>query len=326
MLQALPTALIFSQIVQTLFWMLAWHTGIDLSSFAKKKKKYPLVDKSSLSLPLAQGICVLWTPSKGYKRLALPVGGGVCYICLAKDCDSLPSPEVHVALPPVCTQRKIKLAFPCLWNFMLTDLSGMSLSSLWQLLISQACCVSRLTSYCMCIQTDYKFPTLPRFVQGIISDRWVQWNESTFSLFQAAKWVLTHKGTQRQIFSGVTTLTFILFTLPFAGFHLCSCKTQFHIVPVLQSSAELVTQTRADSFIDTPSQPGLTYLSLHKLYFIDKSSEFQKMRNFHKKSSFHFWKIIQYWETIEKCDWIFNRKGKCVPYMRTFPNSMYLAL
>lgn len=130
------------------------------------KEKYPLVDKSSLSLPLAQGICVLWTPSKAYKRLALPVGGGVCSICLAKDCDSLPSPEVHVALPPVCTQRKIKLAFPCLWNFMLTDLSGMSLSSLWQPLISQACCVSRLTSYCMCIQTDYKFPTLPPFCSG----------------------------------------------------------------------------------------------------------------------------------------------------------------
>lgn len=290
-------------------------------------QKYPLVDESPLSLPLAQGASVLWTPSKGYKTIALPIGGGVCCVCLAIDSDSPPSLEVHGALPPVCTQRKIKLAFPCLWNFMLTDLSGMSLSSLRQPLVSQACWVTRLTSYCTCIQTDYKFTTLPPFGAG-----YYLWQMRAikrvhfFSLFQAAEWVLADKGTERHVSHGVTTSAFILFTSPFPGFHLCSCKTQFHIVAVVQSSAELVTQTRADSFIDTPSQLGLTYLPLHKCYFVDESSEFQKMRNFHKKSSFHFWKIIQYWETIEKCDWIFNRKGKCVPYMRTFRNSMCLTL
>lgn len=126
-------------------------------------QKYPLVDESPLSLPLAQGASVLWTPSKGYKTIALPIGGGVCCVCLAIDSDSPPSLEVHGALPPVCTQRKIKLAFPCLWNFMLTDLSGMSPSSLRQPLVSQACWVTRLTSYCTCIQTDYKFTTLPPF-------------------------------------------------------------------------------------------------------------------------------------------------------------------
>lgn len=46
-------------------------------------QKYPLVDESPLSLPLAQGASVLWTPSKGYKTIALPIGGGVCCVCLA---------------------------------------------------------------------------------------------------------------------------------------------------------------------------------------------------------------------------------------------------
>lgn len=127
MLQALPRVLIFSQIALTLFWMLASDTQLLIPAVLQK---YPLVDESPLSLPLAQGASVLWTPSKGYKTIALPIGGGVCYICLAIDSDSLPGSEVYGALPPVGTQRKIKLAFPCLWNFMLTDLSGVSLSSL----------------------------------------------------------------------------------------------------------------------------------------------------------------------------------------------------
>lgn len=172
MVQVLPTLLIFSQIALTWFWMFASDIQVLLSSVLKK---YPLVYESRFSLPLSQAACVLWTPSKGYKTLALPIGGGECSICLAIDCDSPPSLEVHVALPPLCIQREINLAFSCLWNFMLTDLSGVSLSSLWQSLLSQACCVSRLTSYCMYIQTDYKFTSLPPpFVQGIISDRWVQ--------------------------------------------------------------------------------------------------------------------------------------------------------
>lgn len=163
MLQALPVVLIFSQIALTLFWMLASDTQLLIPAVLQK---YPLVDEIPLSLPLAQGASVLWTPSKGCKARALPVGGGVCCICLAIDSDSPPSLEVHGALPPACTQRKIKLAFSCLWSFMLTDLSGVSLSSLRQPLVSQACWVTRLTSYCTRIQTDYKFTTLPPFCAG----------------------------------------------------------------------------------------------------------------------------------------------------------------
>lgn len=162
-LQAPTIVLIFSQIALTLFWMLASDTQLLITMVLQK---YPLVDESPLSLPLAQGASVLCTFSKGYKMILLPIGGGVCCVCLAIDSDSPPSLEVHGALPPVCTQRKIKLAFPCLWNFMLTDLSGMSPSSLRQPLVSQACWVTRLTSYCTCIQTDYKFTTLPPFGAG----------------------------------------------------------------------------------------------------------------------------------------------------------------
>lgn len=48
-------------------------------------QKYLLVCQCRFSLPLAQGACVLWTPSKDYKMLALPIGGGVCSICLVTD-------------------------------------------------------------------------------------------------------------------------------------------------------------------------------------------------------------------------------------------------
>lgn len=100
----------------------------------------------------------LWNPLKARSSLP-PRGGRVGCIYLAIEYDSPPSLKVHGAHPTVCTQRKIKLVCPSLWSLEPTDLSSVSLSLLWQRLISQACWVSRLPSYCMCTQTDYKFTT-----------------------------------------------------------------------------------------------------------------------------------------------------------------------
>lgn len=58
--------LIFSQITITLFFYTCfWHTGIGLSSFAKWSFGWR---ESRLPLPLEQGVCVLWTLSKGIKH------------------------------------------------------------------------------------------------------------------------------------------------------------------------------------------------------------------------------------------------------------------
>lgn len=110
--------------------------------------------------------------SKGYSKFASSYRGQAGCICLAIECDSPRSLKVHGAHPTVCTQRKIKSAHPPLWSSVLTDLSRVSLSSLCQPLMSQACWVSGLPSYCMCTQTDYKFTTSSHlFMEGILYDR-----------------------------------------------------------------------------------------------------------------------------------------------------------
>lgn len=103
-----------------------WHTSTDLSSCGIDSVGHT---EAGSSIPIRGAMYSLQNPFKGYNKNPLSTDSRLGCICQAIDCDSPPSLKVHAVYPTVCTQRKIKLAFPSLWSTVLTDLSGVSLSS-----------------------------------------------------------------------------------------------------------------------------------------------------------------------------------------------------